>query len=363
MSSATAAGAPMRAALLYGPGDIRLEDVPAPPEPGPLQAVVSPLWSGICGTDIKEFTGHGGSAESKPHPLTGYAGLPLILGHEFSARVDAVGAEIEDVRVGEEVAIYPLLHCGKCEACLRGEFQICRVKAWNGLSSPWGGFGEKVLVEHYQLTPLAGISATAGAVIEPAAVALNAVERAGVSPGDTVFIAGAGAIGSLALLAAKTSGAAVVHVFEPNPDRAALVERLGGTVVPEDAHEDIPAYLMDVTGGLGVDVAIDAAGKPAANAAVVASVKPGGTIGVPSVHPGSVTVDIRRLTRNDLTIVGTVGYTRRAWDKTVALVRAGRYPVEDIVTLKIPLEHIKEKGFDVLSQPSDELKILVQVNE
>lgn len=353
----------MRAARLYGPADIRIEEVPAPAAPGPLQAIVSPLWSGICGTDIKEYTGHGGSAESEPHPLTGYAGLPIILGHEFSARVDAVGSEIDNVRVGDEVAIYPLLHCGKCEACLRGEYQICRVKAWNGLSSPWGGFGGQVLVEHYQLTPLAGISTIAGAVIEPAAVALNAVERARVAPGDIVFIAGAGAIGSLALLAAKVAGAAVVHVFEPNPNRAALVEKLGGVVVPESAHGDVPTYLRSITGGLGVDVAIDAAGKAPANEMAIASAKPGGTVGVPSVHPGPISLDVRRLTRNDLTIVGTVGYTRTAWDKTVSLVRAGAFPIEDIVTAKIPLDDITTKGFDVLSQPSDELKILVQVND
>lgn len=353
----------MRAARLYGPADIRVEEVPAPDQPGPLQAVVSPLWSGICGTDIKEYTGHGGSAESTAHPLTGYSGLPLILGHEFSARVDAVGEGITDVKVGDEVAVYPLLHCGECPACLRGDYQICRIKAWNGLSSPWGGFGQKVLVEHYQLSPLNGISAVAGAVIEPAAVALNAVQRAGVGPGDSVYIAGAGAIGVLAMLAAKASGAAAVHVFELNPARAALVEQLGGTVVPASAADDIPGYLAAQTDGLGVDVAIDAAGKPAANEAVVASVRPGGTIGIPSVHAGPITFDVRRLTRNDLTVVGSVGYTRRAWDKTLELTRAGLLPLESIVTAKIALDDITSKGFDVLSTPSDELKILVQVNE
>ncbi|GAA2089236.1 2,3-butanediol dehydrogenase [Pseudolysinimonas kribbensis] len=353
----------MRAARLYGPGDIRIDEVPAPGDPGPLQAIVSPLWSGICGTDIKEYTGHGGSADSKPHPLTGYAGLPITLGHEFSARVDAVGSGIQGVEVGDEVAVYPLLHCGKCAACLRGEYQICDIKAWNGLSSPWGGFGQQVLVEHYQLAPLRGISTVAGAVIEPAAVALNAVQHARVAPGDTVLVVGAGAIGMLCMLAAKALGAAAVHVFEPNPSRAALIERLGGIAVPAAAAGDIPGYLADLTDGLGVDVAIDAAGKPASNEAAIASVRAGGTVGVPSVHPGPITVDVRRLTRFDLTMVGTVGYTRKAWDETVELTRAGQLPLENIVTAKIGLDDIAAQGFDVLSTPSDQLKILIQVNE
>lgn len=363
MSSTVAGQAPLRAARLYGPGDLRIEEIPAPDAPGPRQAIVSPLWSGICGTDIKEYTGHGTSDYSVRHPLTGYEGMPLILGHEFSARVDAVGAEIDNVVVGDEVAVYPLLHCGRCEACLRGEYQNCRIKAWNGLSSPWGGFGQQVLVEHYQLTPLNGIPATTGALIEPAAVALNAVQKAAVTAGDTVFIAGAGAIGVLSLLAARAVGAAAVHVFELNPKRAALVSRFGGTIVPEDAASDIPGYLRELTGGLGVDVAIDAAGKPAANAIALESVKAGGTLAVPAVHLEPTMFDIRRITRADLTMTGSVGYTRRAWDATVAMVRTGVYPIDGVATSKIPLDEIVTRGFDVLAQPSDELKVLVQVNE
>jgi (R,R)-butanediol dehydrogenase/meso-butanediol dehydrogenase/diacetyl reductase len=361
MSSIAVPPVPMRAARLYGEADIRLDDVPAPKEPGPFQAVVAPLWSGICGTDVKEFTGHGGSASHEPHPLTG-AGLPLILGHEFSARVEAVGSDVDGVTVGDEVAIYPLIHCGKCTACLQGEYPLCATKAWTGLSSPWGGFGERVLVEHYQLTRLDGISPIAGAVIEPAAVALNTALRAGIGPGDTVFVAGAGAIGVLTMMAAQAIGAAAVYVFEPSPQRAGLVETLGGSVVPESAAADIPGYLHDATAGSGVDVAVDAAGKPAANAACVASVRPGGTVGVPAVHPGPIPVDIRRLTRNDLTIVGSVGYTRTAWEKTVEMVRADVLPIERIVTSRIPLDDIVARGFDVLARPNDDLKILVQVN-
>lgn len=353
----------MKAARLYGEADIRIEEVPAPAAPGPLQAIVSPLWAGICGTDIKEYTGHGTKDYAQAHPLTGYKGYPIILGHEFSARVEAVGSGIDNVKVGDEVAVYPLIHCGKCEACLHGDYPNCRIKAWNGLSSPWGGFGEQVLVEHYQLTPLDGISAVAGAVIEPAAVALNVVQKANVKAGDIVFIAGAGAIGLLAMLSAKAMGAAEVHMFELNPKRAAFIEQLGGKVVPESAKDDIPGYLQSITNGLGVDVAIDAAGKPAANAAVLASVKPGGTVGVPAVHLEPIEFDIRRITRADLTMVGSVGYSRRAWDATVAMVRAGIYPVEKVVTSKIALEDIQEKGFDVLTKPSDEIKIVVQVSK
>jgi (R,R)-butanediol dehydrogenase/meso-butanediol dehydrogenase/diacetyl reductase len=352
----------MKAVRLYGEGDVRVDEVPAPAEPGPYEAVVEPLWSGICGTDVKEFTGHGGSVSRAPHPLTG-AGLPLVLGHEFSARVVAMGSNVEGVEVGEEVAIMPLQPCGQCLACRQGKYTHCVVKAWTGLSSPWGGFGERVLVRSYQLTPLKGVSAVAGAVIEPAAVALHAALRARISPGDTVFVAGAGAIGALTVMAAKALGASAVHVFEINPERAALVRSLGAAIVPESAKDDIAAYLREQTGGHGVHVAMDCAGKPAALEACVASVRPGGTIGIPAVHPGRTMVDVRRITRDDLTLAGSVGYSQESWEKTMLMVRAGILPIERIVTSKIGLDEIVDKGFQVLAKPSGELKILVQVNQ
>ncbi len=302
----------MRAARLHGPADVRIDEVDDPPDPGPHQAVVAPLWSGLCGTDVKEFTGHGGSVAVTPHPLTG-ACLPLILGHEFSARVVAVGPGVGGIAAGDEVVIMPLQPCGACAACLAGRHTHCPLKAWTGLSSPWGGFGDLALVEAYQLTPLDGISALAGAVVEPAAVAMNASMRAGIGPGDTVFIAGAGAIGALTVMAARALGATSIYVLDPNSQRAERVAALGAEVVPQDEPARIAQFLRDRTGGLGVDVAMDCAGKPQAVTVCVEAVRPGGTVGVPAVHPGPHLVDVRRLTRDDLTIVGSVGYHREVW--------------------------------------------------
>lgn len=351
----------MKAARLYGAADVRVDEVPAPSDPGPDQAVVAPLWSGLCGTDVKEFTGHGGSAASTPHPVTG-AAIPLTLGHEFSARVVSVGAHVTSAKVGDEVAVMPLQHCGACRACREGDYTRCPLKSWTGLSSPWGGFGDLAVVEGYQLTPLEGISALDGAVVEPAAVAANAAARANVGPGTNVLIAGAGAIGLLTLMAARAFGAASVYVLEVNQARAAFAARLGAEVLPEEAREDIAGYLRERTGGVGADVAIDAAGHPLALAACVESVRPGGTVGIPAVHPGPTAVDVRRVTRNDLTLVGSVGYTQEMWEKTALMVRAGVLPVARVVTSRIARDDIVEKGFKVLARPSGEIKILVQVN-
>jgi len=350
----------VKAARLYGVADIRVEDVPAPPDPGPDEALVAPLWAGLCGTDLKEFAGPGAGLPTTPHPVSG-ACIPLTLGHEFSARVVATGSRIRHVSPGDEVAVMPLQYCGYCHACRSGQYVLCPDKVWIGLTSFWGGLGDLALVHSYQLTPLDGISATAGALIEPAAVALNAVVRAGVAPGDTVLVAGAGAIGVFAIMAGQLSGAARIIATESNPHRTGLAAELGAEVV---APAELPELIRSATGGPGVDVALDCAGQPAALAACVQAVRPGGTVGVPAVHPRGTDIDIRRITREQLRLIGSIGYSQETWERTTALVREGLLPVERAVTAKIDRDDVVARGFAALAaQPSEELKVLVRVND
>jgi (R,R)-butanediol dehydrogenase/meso-butanediol dehydrogenase/diacetyl reductase len=350
----------MRAARLYGLGDVRVEEVPVPPDPGPGEAVVAPLWAGLCGTDLKEFAGPGAGLPTTPHRVSG-ACLPLTLGHEFSARVVATGPGIDHVSAGDEVAVMPLQYCGHCHACRRGQFVLCPDKVWTGLTSYWGGLGDLVLVHSYQLTPLNGIPAAAGALIEPAAVALNAAVRARIAPGDIVLVTGAGAIGVFAIMSAQLSGAAQIIATETNPHRVRLAADLGAEVV---APGELKEFLASAPGSPGVDVALECAGKPAALAACVQSVRPGGTVGVPAVHPHGTDTDIRRITREQLTVIGSIGYSQDAWERTTELVRAGLMPVERAVTARIDRDDVAERGFAALAaQPSQELKVLVRVND
>ena len=167
----------MLAVRLHGAGDVRLEEVAAPGAPGPHEVLVAPLWCGLCGTDAREYFGPGGSVPDEPHPLTGMQ-KPLILGHEFSARVTAVGEGVTRVRVGESVAVYPLVTCGTCEACVGGRPILCVTKAWVGLSTQWGGLGDLALLDESMVSPLGSIDPVLGAMVEPAAVAFQAAVNA-----------------------------------------------------------------------------------------------------------------------------------------------------------------------------------------
>ena len=352
----------MRAVRVHGLRDIRIDEVREPASPGPFEILVAPAWCGLCGTDLKEYVGPGGSVPDEPHPLTG-ASKPLILGHEFSARVVSTGSGISSVRAGDPVAVMPLHHCGQCPLCLRGEFILCPNKAWLGLSDTWGGLGDLALVQPYQVTPLGALSSEQGAVVEPAAVSLNAVLRAGVTSGDAVLVVGAGPIGALAVLAAFTAGASAVYVSEPNPKRAALALTLGAGASLEGERATQVEQIKDLTNGLGVDVAIDCAGKEGTVNLCIESVRPGGVVSVPSVHRGPMEIDVRTVTRKPVSIAGSLGYSRAAWDRTVALMAAGKYAAERVVTSRVPRAEIIASGFDALADAGrGEVKILVEVN-
>lgn len=323
--------------------------------------LVAPQCAGICGTDLREYTGPGGAVPDAPHPLTGIS-KPVILGHEFSATVLDVGDGVSDVAPGDAIAVMPLQRCEECIGCLRGDQTQCENKAWTGLSTKWGGFAERAIVPSYQATSLRGMSYAQGAVVEPAAVSMHAVDRAGVGPGDRVLVTGCGPIGALAILASIASGASEVFFTEPHPKRAALGESLGGSRVLGDTVAAQANEIRNATHGQGVDAAIECAGKAPALELCVDAVRMAGTVSIPAVQVQPPAVDMWRVTRRSLNIRGSQGYSRAAWDRTIALAASGRYPIERIVTSTIPFADIVRRGFDALVDPrGSEVKILVAI--
>ena len=352
----------MRAVRFHAARDIRIEDVPEPSgELGPRQVLVRPRSVGICGTDLHEYLAGPIVTSVAPHPLTG-AALPQILGHEFAADVEAVGAEVRHVRPGDRVSIMPLAYCGDCHFCRRGLNQLCTRMGCVGLSWAWGGFASHAVVEHYQAWLLPdSLSYEQGALIEPAAVAAYGVARAGVDPGDTVLVTGAGPIGALTVLAALAAGAGAVFLSEPNERRSARAGALGATAVLDPGRTDVAGELRERTDGLGVDVAIECAGNERALSTCIEAVRARGTIAQVGLHVRPATLDAMRLAERELSIVGTWCYPVHEWPRITAQVAAGAFPVERVVTDRIGLEDTVTRGFDALVDPaSDHIKILVQ---
>ncbi|HEY5320113.1 MAG TPA: 2,3-butanediol dehydrogenase [Galbitalea sp.] len=349
----------MRAAVFHGDHDIRVEEVEAPSSPGVGDVLVRPYWCGICGTDLHEYAMGPIVIPAHPHPLNGST-LPQILGHEFSAEVVEVGAGVTGVSVGQRVSVMPLLYCGTCYYCRRGLNHLCVSMACVGLSFAWGGIAELAIVPASHISVLPDeVSDLQGALVEPGAVAAYGVDTAGVRPGDTVLITGAGPIGALASLYASSIGARVI-VSEVNPTRAALARSLDVGEVVDPSQIDVAAWVKDRTEGIGVDAVIECSGNERALQTAIDAVRSSGRISQTGLHTRAASIEPMKLSEHDITLSGTWCYPITDWPRIIDLIARGRYPVEKVVSAQIAMADIVDKGFETLLSPTgDQVKVLV----
>lgn len=350
----------MKAARFHGKGDIRIEDVPEPSLAAVDEVLVKNLYCGICGTDLHEYLAGPIVTPVDPHPLTGVT-LPQTLGHELSARVVEVGAEVRGVRPGDRVAVMPAIVCQRCYYCRRGLGHLCERFACTGLSAETGGMAKYAVLKDYQVAVLPDeVSDQEGAVVEPAAVAAYGVDRAGVRGGDIVLVTGAGPIGILSAMYASAVGAATVVISEPNPNRAALAAAMDIGPVVDPTTGELDALMGDLTRGVGADVGVECSGSGPGLRSALHQVRKRGTVVQTGLHTAPAEIDAMQLAAKDVTLVGSWCWYMTDWPRIVRLIAAGKYPVGKAVTATVPLEDVVTKGFDVLVDPTgDQLKVLV----
>ncbi len=349
----------MRAAVFHDAHDIRIEEIDAPSEVGPGEVLVRPFWCGICGTDLHEYAAGPIVIPTHAHPLTG-ASAPQVLGHEFSAEVVEVGAGVTNVASGQRVSVMPIISCGVCYFCVRGLGHLCTRMACVGLSYAWGGIAELAVVPATQVHALPdSMTDIQGALVEPTAVAAYGVDTAGVRPGDTVLITGAGPIGALASLYAGSLGARV-FISEVNPVRAALARSLEVGEVLDPSSMDVVEFLRDATGGIGVDSVVECSGNERALQTGIAAVRAAGTVTQTGLHTRPASIDPMQVSLREITYNGTWCYPLTDWPRVIDLIGRGGLPVEKVVTAEIGIADLVSKGFDTLLSPSgDEVKVLV----
>ena len=350
----------MRAAVFHDAKDIRVEEVAEPTSLGPTAVRQRPRWCGICGTDLHEYAVGPIVIPTSPHRLNGSV-APQILGHEFSGEVLEVGREVRSVRAGDRVSVMPLLFCGTCYFCQRGLNHLCTSMACVGLSDAWGGIAEQCVVPESKVSKLPeSMSDIQGALVEPTAVAAYGVDRAGVRPGDTVLITGLGPIGALASLYAASLGA-TVFLSEVNPKRQELARSLDVGELLDPRATDVAAELKDRTGGIGVDAVIECSGNEIALQTALASVRASGNISQTGLHTRPASIDPMVLSERDITLRGTWCYPVTDWPRIISLIGGGRMDVEQVVSARIDMADIVEKGFETLLSPTgDQVKVLVR---
>lgn len=347
----------MLAAQLYGHKDVRVEEVPYP-KPPPGWSVVKVAASAICHSDIREYLGPSYIGRTgKPNPITGVY-FPVILGHEFCGTVVEMNGMHPSIKTGDRVAPDGCIYDQTCWYCRHGLYNLCDAIAVLGFDAH-GSHAEFVAVPNYSLFKVPdSISDDEGALIEPLAVAVHGVKQGRVEVGDTVAIAGAGMIGLCAVLVARASGAAQVIVSEPLPARRERARQMGAAVI-DPADGDTGEQVRALTGGLGADVAIDCVGVEASLNSALAMARRAGRVSLVGILTKPPTINIDRIGLDEVSLVGSLAY---AWDfpRAIGLVADGRVDLKGLVTGRIGLREIVERGFETLEAHANEhLRIVV----
>ena len=347
----------MRAAVLHGIRDVRITDSLPRPAAGPGEVLLEIASVGVCGSDVHYY-------------VEGCIGdqvvtAPIIMGHEFSARVVELGDGVEGLRglkPGQLVTVEPAIHCGECEPCRHGHPNLCPNVRFCGTPPIDGVFAEYAVMPAENCFPLPeGVGPAAGAMLEPLGVAIHAVGLANMKPGQTAAVLGAGPIGLLTATVAKVSGAAEIIVTEPlDYRRRFALETVAGAALNPDV-EDVVAEVMRLTGGRGVDVAFEAAGAAETPDQAAAMVRPGGKVvvaGIPSQDEMVLTASTVR--RKGLTIK-MVRRMKHTYPRAIRLVQAGLVDVESLITHTYPLERIGEAFETVAAYGDGVIKAVIQV--
>jgi L-iditol 2-dehydrogenase len=335
----------MRVSRLHGIRDLRLEELPRP-TPGPGKVLLRVAAVGVCGSDVHYYL-HGRIGDQ-------VVTAPIIMGHEFSAWVAALGEGVEGLEVGQLVAVEPAVPCGECEPCGHGHPNLCPNVRFCGTPPIDGVFAEYTVMPAQNCFPLpVGSSPVEGAMLEPLGIALHAVDLARLKTGQTVAVLGAGPIGLLIAAVARATGAGEVYVTEPLEYRRefALCYVADAALNPEDT--DVVAEILRLTGGRGVDLAFEAAGAPDTPQQAAAMARIGGKVIVAGIPAADDTMVMHASTvrKKGLTIK-LVRRMKHTYPRAIRLVQAGLVDVKPLAKHRFPLDRIGE-AFELVAGYQD----------
>jgi S-(hydroxymethyl)glutathione dehydrogenase/alcohol dehydrogenase len=345
----------MRAAVLDAVGGaLRLEDIPQP-HPKAGEVLVKVTACGVCHTDL--------------HVIKGEVAFPVpcVLGHEISGVVEAVATEVHSVRPGDAVVCSFIMPCGFCYHCVRGRDDLCetffamnRLKGtlYDGTSRlrradgvplamySMGGLADYAVVPASDVFPAPPQVPLADACILGCAMmtAYGAVKhQARVQPNDSVAVVGVGGIGSNLIQVARAFGAAQIIAVDVRDDKLAAARDLGATHTVNAAHQEPLAAVAAMTNGRGVDVALEALGRPETVVNAFLMTRDGGRVVVIGIAPGTATagIEITRLVRRGIQLLGSYGSrVRTDLPEVLALAARGQVSVSQPITRRYPLEQV-----------------------
>jgi L-iditol 2-dehydrogenase len=324
----------MKAAVVYGKDDIRIEEYPTP-RAGAGEIVMKIAVSGICATDVKTLLGQGLPKN-----------LPAILGHEVVGEVFEVGEGTAGVHKGNRVAVYPIAVCGECYYCKNGRHNLCTKEFGLGHGID-GGFAEYVRIPR-QIIDIGGVlpipadlTYEKAVLAEPLSCGLAALRANRIKPGDTVVVIGAGPMGLVHLKVSKWAGATVI-MADLMDRRLKMAEKMGADYCINVSQVNLEQEVRKLTGGNGAEVVITSLGIPKVIEDSLKLVRNGGVFNIFGGPPANqpITIDPRFVHYGEINITGSFASTPNDFIKALELIAKGQIEVEDLISDRFTLDRM-----------------------
>nr|AHF25610.1 threonine dehydrogenase and related Zn-dependent dehydrogenases [uncultured bacterium Contigcl_23] len=340
-------GKNMKAVTIASPFTVEIREIPTP-VPGPGEALLRPLYGGICGSDLNSYRG-----------ANAYLTYPRIPGHELSAEIVEIGENSRGFRAGDIVTVNPYFNCGKCLSCRRGLVNACMSNQTMGVQRD-GGFSEYITMPVSRLIGGEGLDPKTLALIEPFCIGYHGIQRADVREGDSVLVVGSGTIGLLAAIAAKNRGAKVwVCDIAPKKLETALSFGLDGAIL-NSSPEAFEAAWKELTDGDGFDVAVECVGLPQTLQNCLDAVCFGGRVSVIGIGKKNIDLNFSVIQKKELNIFGSRNALTGDFEELIRLVKERDLRLDRVVTDEYPFSRAA-RAFEDFHQHADSmLKVMLK---
>ncbi|MBM7654499.1 zinc-dependent alcohol dehydrogenase [Neobacillus cucumis] len=340
----------MRAAVIDQPFSIVLNEVREPEIMHANQVKIQVVVTGICGSEIHAYHG--------THP---FRIPPVISGHELAGVVVETGSDVLDVSVGDRVTVEPHYGCGECKSCKAGNYHICKEKRVLGTQEWIGSFGEFIVVPENTIVKLPNnVSFEQGALIEPLAVGVHAVRKAGVGHNDKVAILGAGPIGLGLMIAAKNAGATKIFITDALDYNLEIAKGLGVTTAINTNDEDAVERILEETDGDGVDTVFIAVGIQSVLNDSFKIVKRGGKVSEVALFGKKPEIDISYIQNKEIELIGSNMYVREDFEIAAEAIATNQFDTTLLISKVIPIEDIKDAMNLVDQKLENVVKVLLK---
>lgn len=335
--------------VMTAPRKITFHEIPIP-EAGEGQVLVRIHIIGICGSDIHVYHGK--------HPFTKY---PVTQGHEVSGEIMALGKDVKDFTIGQKVTIEPQEYCGKCYPCTHGKYNLCEELKVMGFQTT-GTASHYFAVDASKVTPIPeNMGYEEGAMIEPLAVAVHAVRRAGDVAGLKIAVIGAGPIGNLVAQTAKGMGAAQVMVTDVSDYRLKLAKECGADFVVNTKDKEFGAAMLESFGTDKADIIYDCAGNDITINQAIRCARKGSTIILVAVFADMAKADLAVLNDHELDMNTTMMYRHEDYVKAIEMVEDGKIFLRPLMSRVFPFDQFKQAYEYIDANRETAMKILIDV--